>query len=183
MKYFIPCLFLLTACQSEVELLPQTEFAANLVELCGQTFEGQVVSEDPQDEDWRGEELTLGPVDCTDVAVTIPLAVGEDESRVWTIMPPSASEDWIKLTHAHTLEDGSPDPVTGYGGKTLVEGTAIRQEFPADEYSKTLFRENGLDDSVGNIWALEIMPDEALVYELNREQRHFRAEFDLSDPQ
>lgn len=182
MKYFIPCLFILTACQSEAELLPHAQFASNLVDLCGQTFEGEVVSDDPEDADWRGETLTVGPIDCSEVEVKMPLAVGEDRSRVWTIMPASANKEWIKLTHIHTLKDGSPDPVSRYGGRTVNDGTAIRQEFPADEFSKSLFRENGLDASVGNVWALEITPDELLAYELNREGRHFRAEFNLNDP-
>lgn len=182
MRYFIPCLFVLTACQSEPDLLPHTEFAANLVELCGQSFEGEVVSTDPEDADWRGKTLTVGPIDCTEVEVKMPLAVGEDQSREWRIMPTSVNNEFIKLTHIHTLKDGSPDPVSEYGGKTITDGTATRQEFPADEFSKTLFRENGLDASVGNVWALEITPDELLAYELNREGRHFRAEFNLSDP-
>ncbi|WP_416878437.1 hypothetical protein [Litorimonas sp.] len=182
MKYFIPCLFLLTACQSEAELLPHAQFASNLVDLCGQTFEGEVVSDDPEDADWRDKTLTVGPIDCSEVEVKMPLAVGEDRSRVWTIMPASANKEWIKLTHIHTLKDGSPDPVSRYGGRTVNDGTAIRQEFPADEFSKSLFRENGLDASVGNVWALEITPNELLAYELNREGRHFRAEFNLNDP-
>jgi len=182
MRLFLPFLFVLTACQSEVALLPQAEFSSKLVELCGQTFKGEVVSDDPEDADWRQETLTLGPIDCSDIAVSLPLAVGEDKSRVWTIMPPSAHEDWIKLTHVHTLKDGLPDPVSGYGGKTLTEGTETRQEFPADAYSKTLFRENELDASVNNIWALEIKSGDLLAYELNRDGRHFRAEFDLTQP-
>lgn len=182
MKYFIPCLFVLTACQSEAELLPHAQFASNLVDLCGQTFEGEVVSDDPEDADWRGKTLTVGPIDCSEVEVKMPLAVGEDQSREWRIMPASANNDFIKLTHIHTLEDGSPDPVSEYGGKTVNDGTANRQEFPADDFSKELFRDNGLDASVNNIWAMEIMPGEILVYELKREGRHFRAEFDLNNP-
>lgn len=181
-RFSIPCLLLLSACQSDVELLPHAEFSSNLVALCGQTFAGEVVSEDPQDSAWQNKPLTLGPIDCSDIAVIMPLAVGEDESRVWTVMPPSANDDWIKLTHAHTLKDGSEDPVTGYGGKSTEGGTATRQLFPADEATKTLFRENDLDASVNNVWTLEIIPSDILAYELNREGRHFRAEFDLSNP-
>lgn len=182
MKYLLPCLFVLSACQSEAKLLPPAEFASNLVELCGQTFEGKVVSTDPADADWRDKTLTVGPIDCTEVEVKMPLAVGEDQSRVWTVMPASANKEWIKLTHIHTLKDGSPDPVSEYGGKTVSTGTAIRQEFPADDFSKTLFRENGLEAAVNNVWALEITPGEMMAYELNREGRHFRAEFDLNNP-
>ncbi|RKQ68917.1 hypothetical protein DES40_1692 [Litorimonas taeanensis] len=156
---------------------PQVSFVDNLQTLCGKTLTGAVVSQDPQDVDWRAEALTVGPIDCTEMGAVMPLAVGEDKSRVWTI---SKQENGLKLSHAHTLKDGSPDPVTAYGGTTEDIGTATKQHFPADNYSKTLFATHGLDASVTNVWSLEIIPNKIFAYELNREGRHFRAEFDLA---
>jgi hypothetical protein len=124
--------------------------------------------------------LTVGPIVCEqsgqNTVITAPLAVGADKSRIWTI---TSNETQVKLHHAHTLKDGTPDPVTGYGGTTVDAGKATRQDFPVDEYSIKLFQENGLEASVTNVWSLEIRPGEIFAYELNREGRHFRAEFPL----
>ena len=59
-----------------------------------------------------------------------------------------------------------------------------------DAESIASFKANGLDQSVTNIWAVEISPpgqsDAKFAYELRRPEsadgRHFRVEFDLSTP-
>lgn len=177
---------ILTACQSAPD--PQAQFTAQLMSLCGQTFTGEVVSTDPADTDWQGKVLTVGPVACEVDGFYIPLAVGEDTSRTWGIAP---GKDGITLKHDHRLKDGSPDPVTMYGGTTADAGTANRQEFPVDEYSIEMFKREGLSASVTNTWAMEIEAGKRFAYELSRplteEQRaagqergrFFRAEFDL----
>jgi hypothetical protein len=90
------------------------------------------------------------------------------------------TESGLRLKHDHRHEDGSEDAVTQYGGDTVDPGTAERQEFPADDFSKTLFRENGIPQSVENVWAMEVRPGELFAYELRRPNRHFRVEFDLT---
>ena len=45
-----------------------------------------------------------------------------------------------------------------------------------------LFRREGSPQSVTNVWAIEIHPGRMFAYELRREGRHFRVEFDLSRP-
>lgn len=167
------------------ELYDGVSFRFKLLDLCGETLTGAVVSDDPQDVDWRGKVLTVGPITCEtgpEFVMTAPLAVGEDKSRVWTIKGDAGG---LSLSHAHTLKDGSPDPVTGYGGhasfKDMMNSkTPMRVNFPADQYSVDLFKENGLEASVTNVWSLEIQPGVVFAYELNREGRHFRAEFDLT---
>lgn len=166
----------LTACQSASEA-PQDAFMSNLSQLCGQTLMGKVVSQDAADADWRKNELTVGPISCEGNLVTMPLAVGANKSRTWFI---SQSNGALTLKHRHTLEDGSLDPVTNYGGTTESSGTAQRQDFPVDQYSIDNFNENGLSASVTNIWTMEHKPGEIFAYELNREGRHFRAEFPLN---
>lgn len=168
---------------------PQDAFTAQLMTLCGQSFTGEVVSDDAADADWRGKTLTVGPVACEVDAFYMPLAVGEDTSRTWGISP---SKDSITLKHDHRLKDGSPDPVTQYGGTTAEMGTANRQEFPVDDYSIAMFKREGLTASVTNTWAVEIEAGKRFAYELSRplteEQRaagdtrgrFFRAEFDLA---
>ncbi len=158
---------------------PSQQFMAQLSTLCGQVFEGRVVSDDPQDDNWRKEKLIAGPVDCQDNIVFIPLAVGTNTSRTWIIKETSAG---LSLHHRHLHADGTPDAVTNYGGTALEAGSLMRQEFPVDAASIDLFNREGLTASVTNIWALEVKPQQKLSYELSRDNRYFRADFDLSQP-
>jgi len=169
------------SCSQPTSGAPLTEFQTHLQSLCGKTFEGEVTSTDPQDEDWRKEALTLGPVTCPNGDTTVlPLAVGEDKSRVWTLKLKDDGEA-LDFRHAHTLKDGSPDPVTNYGGVATNENsTATRAVFPVDEYSKANFAENGLQVSMTNTWSITVNPGKSMIYKLERENRNFVAEFDLA---
>jgi len=69
-----------------------------------------------------------------------------------------------------------------YGGDTADEGTAERQEFPVDQFSIDQFRAGGGEVSTTNVWAMEVRPGEAFVYELSRPGRLLRVEFDLGRP-
>jgi len=171
----------IAACSGQNTAAPLTGFQTHLQSLCGQVFEGQVTSTDAVDEDWRKEVLTLGPVSCPDDNTTVlPLAVGTDKSRVWTLQLQDNGQA-LDFRHAHTLKDGSPDPVTGYGGVATNENsTATRAVFPVDEYSKANFKENGLDASMTNTWSITVDPGKTMTYKLERENRNFVAEFDLT---
>ena len=57
----------------------------------------------------------------------------------------------------------------------------MRAEFPVDAYSIDMFQREGLTASVTNVWAMEIT-DNMFAYELSRENRFFRVEFDLTEP-
>jgi hypothetical protein len=91
------------------------------------------------------------------------------------------TETGLRLKHRHGHEDGKEDTVSQYGGDTASLGSATRQEFPVDQFSIDMFKEEGLTASVTNIWAVEITP-EIYAYELRRENRHFRVEIDLKNP-
>ena len=55
--------------------------------------------------------------------------------------------------------------------------------FPADDFSKTMFDEEGIPDSRQNTWVVELKPKENLfAYQMSRPNRFFRIEFDLSAP-
>lgn len=174
----------MAACTAPPDNMGVGNMGVALGELCGQSFSGAVVSQDPQDVDWRAETLIVGPIKC-DLAgqIEMPLAVGLDKSRTWFL---TETGDRLELRHQHLLEDGSLDPVTYYGGFSkagpILTGQTWRAEFPADDITVKVFMENGLDVSVTNIWALEITPNQTLKYELKRENRDFRAVFDLSNP-
>lgn len=187
MRYLSPVLFLtigiaITACSEQAPLTSLAGFQTHLQSLCGETFEGQVTSSDPQDEDWRKETLTLGPVTCPTAQTTVlPLAVGSDKSRVWTLQLQDKGHA-LDFRHAHTLKDGSHDPVTGYGGvATSTNSTDTRAVFPVDDISKAVFAENGLEASMTNTWSITVNPGETMIYQLSREGRNFVAEFDLTD--
>lgn len=177
-------LLLIVACsnQSNVATLAANDFLSSLSPLCDQIYIGQVTSDDPQDVDWRAVDLTLGPIGCSDEgAISMPLAVGGDTSRTWFLTP---SEERIEFRHQHLLKDGSVDPVSDYGGYSQdlrFEDGAWLVDFPADTKTVDIFKATGLDVSITNIWSFDYRPKAQLVYELNREGRHFRAEFDLAD--
>jgi hypothetical protein len=80
-----------------------------------------------------------------------------------------------------------------YGGDTGDEGTANRQDFPVDQESIDLFKREGLDVSITNIWSVTVDPDGTdgakFVYHLDRstergaaENRNFKVRFDLTKP-
>lgn len=158
---------------------PADAFMTNLTALCGKSFEGRVATTDPADADFAGKRLVMKVQDCTDDQVRIPFAVGEDRSRTWVV---TRTEDGVRLKHDHRHEDGTEDAVSQYGGDSATPGTAMRQEFPVDQFSKDLFVREGLNVSVTNVWAMEVHPGHMFAYELRRANRHFRVEFDLSRP-
>lgn len=159
---------------------PQDAFFANLSALCGQRFEGRVVSTDAADADFRGKRLVMHVRDCTAEEVGIPFAVGEDRSRRWVI---TRTADGLRLKHDHRDPQGEIHGYHLYGGDTASEGTAERQEFPVDQESIDQFIAGGAQVSTTNTWAVEVQPGRIYAYELRRpEGRFFRVEFDLTRP-
>jgi len=155
----------------------QDAFLTNLSNLCGRTYAGRVITTDAADADMAGQELIMHVRDCSESEIRIPFNVGENRSRTWVI---TRTDTGLRLKHDHRHEDGSEDAVTQYGGDTANEGTATRQEFPVDQFSQGMFLANELPQSVTNVWAVEVNPGETFAYELRRENRHFRVEFDLT---
>lgn len=171
--------FSLAACATAEAPSPQDEFFSRLTELCGRAFAGRVVSTDAADAQFASQPLVMHVRECSDDEVRVPFHVGDNRSRTWVITRTPAG---LRLKHDHRHEDGSEDTLTQYGGDTTSEGTVERQEFPADDFSKTLFTQNSIPQSVANIWAVEVHPGDTFAYELRRPNRHFRVEFDLSAP-
>ncbi len=153
-------------------------FIGQLADLCGLRFEGKVVSTDAADADMAGKRLVMHVRDCSPEEVRIPFLVGKDASRTWII---TRTPDGLRLKHDHRHEDGTEDELSQYGRDTTSPRTADRQEFPADQFSKTLFAAKGNPASVTNVWAMELT-ETMFAYELRRPERFFRVEFDLSGP-
>ena len=171
---------------------PQDIFFERLNLLCGKAYAGTLVSDQEADADMAGKPMIMHVASCSPKEIQIPFHIAEDtshwnRSRTWVI---SRTDQGLRLKHRHRHQDGSLDSVTNYGGDTENEGTADRQDFPVDAESISAFRANGLDQSVSNIWAVEVAPpgqsDAHFAYELRRPQsadgRYFRVEFDLSKP-
>jgi hypothetical protein len=163
---------------------PERAFFVKMMELCSRTVTGEVVSDQAADADWMGETLVVGPVDCTSDVIRMPLAVGRDASRTWVL---SQTEDGLLFKHEHVEPDGSPSPVTQYGGLAQEGGTRLSQSFPTDAETRANFTENGIARSNPNVWTFTVDPAaRTLTYTLARpatdeaEARDFRAEFDLS---
>lgn len=153
-------------------------FFGRLTAMCGHTYEGRLVSTDAADAAFRAP-VTLQVRDCTADTVRMPLQVGEDRSRTWVVTRTKAG---LTLKHDHRHADGSEDALSQYGGATVAAGTAQRQDFPADAFSRDLFQRRNIPASMANVWSMEVEPGRAFAYELNRPNRHFRLEFDLTKP-
>lgn len=167
------------AAPAEAPATAQDAFFANLTELCGQRFEGKVVTTEAADSDFAGKRLLMHVRDCSADEIRIPFWVGEDRSRTWVV---TRTESGLRLKHDHRQPDGKADPLHWYGGDTANEGTAERQEFPVDQESIDLFNANDASVSTTNVWAMEIHPQKTFSYELRRPNRHFQVDFDLTKP-
>ena len=167
------------ACSAEQDTAPSGDVFDRLSAHCGEAYEGRVVSEDPRDADWASQRLVMHVRECSENEIRIPLHVGEDRSRTWVIT--RMGEGQLRLKHDHRHEDGSEDVLTQYGGDTVEMPTAQRAEFPADDFSRALFEREGIPASMENVWSITLTED-AFTYALDRPDRHFEVQFDLTDP-
>mgnify|MGYP006366341501 CR=1 FL=1 len=193
-KYFLLATTLwLTSCASSTEAapaaaspaaaLPADEFYERIASQCGKAFAGRIVANTPASstpDPFEGKALVMHVRGCGEAELRVPFHVGDDHSRTWVI---TRTDSGLRLKHDHRHADGSPDKSTMYGGDTRNAGTSQRQEFPVDPYSVAMFQEQGMNASVTNTWAMEIVPGKTFLYELRRPGgRLFQVEFDLSKP-
>jgi hypothetical protein len=181
MKHAIATALTLTlaGCTTTPPPTPQSAFMTQIRALCGKAYEGKMVTADARDADIGSRKLVMHVRSCTETEIKIPFHVGENRSRTWVI---TTQPTGLRLKHGHRHEDGSEDISTQYGGDTVSMGSATRQEFPVDDYSKAMFLRTGSPNSVTNVWAVEIIPGQSYNYEVKRANRHFRVEFDLTKP-
>lgn len=161
---------------------PARQFLSEVATLCGKAFAGRVVANEPAapNDPFVGQALVMHVRTCDSTTeLRVPFHVGEDRSRTWVL---TLVGDRIRLKHDHRHKDGTDDAVTMYGGDSTTAGTAARQEFPVDEFSKAMFTRENRAVSNTNVWAMEVHPGRMFAYELTRPGRKFRVEFDLSTP-
>jgi hypothetical protein len=154
-------------------------FFTHLATLCGQRFAGVMTTSDPADAAFAGQTLEVRAQACTPKRIAMPFAVGADHSRTWIV---TRTADGVRLKHDHRHADGTPDRLTNYGGDARPPGTPTRQDFPADAESRALFLANDRAVAIDNVWTLEIDPGRTLTYALERPNRRFSVQFDLSRP-
>lgn len=160
---------------------PADAFLAGLLPLCGKAYEGTIAINEggAANDPFVGKRLVMHVRDCKAGEIRIPLHVGEDRSRTWIV---TRTATGLRLKHDHRHEDGTADKLTQYGGDTITPGTAARQDFPADAFSKSLFTDNKLPQAAQqNVWALEQGPG-LFTYELSRPGRVVRLVFDVTKP-
>ncbi|MEC7819609.1 MAG: hypothetical protein VX454_13250 [Pseudomonadota bacterium] len=171
----------------------QQAFWDALESHCGKAYAGSLASEDARDAAFRGKAMRAHWADCSPSRIAIAFhveeadeAAGWDRSRTWLV---SRTGEGLRLKHDHRHRDGSIDPVTQYGGDTLGAGTTRAQDFPVDAYSIAMFEREGLDQSLTNVWRVEVDParesDARFAYQLTRRSdptRLFRVTFDLTRP-
>jgi hypothetical protein len=181
MRRLLPFIILiLSACATTPRATPQEKFLARLSALCGRAFEGRIVSPPVEaDRAFAGQRLVMHVRDCSADTIRIPFHVGENRSRTWVVTRTPAG---LRLKHDHRHEDGSEDRLTQYGGDSVPPGSAARQVFPADDFSRELFARENSPQSIPNVWAMEAEPGRLFAYELRRPGRFFRVDFDLARP-
>lgn len=175
----VPLALLLSACLAVIPRpeAPQQLFWQRLNALCGRSYPGRVVSTDNADSEMAASRLVMHVTTCTPQYVRVAFHVGADRSRTWVI---GRTATGLRLKHYHRNSEGVEDVRSQYGGDTVNEGSAFRQSFPTDAFSRALFIREGIPESNANIWSIEIAPGRMFGYELRRAGRFFRVEFDLT---
>ncbi len=163
----------LAGCTTTPVQSPQDQLFAAVSSHCGHSLNGRLLTDDPQDAALIGKPLVARFAGCTADEVRINIAAGDDTSRTWVI---SRTPDGLRLKHLHLHKDGTEEELSRYGGDTMTRGTAQRQEFPVDDFTKELFTRLNRPGN-NNVYAVEARAGEFYVHELRRPGRYFRAEF------
>ncbi len=172
------CVFSAFAEEKISSIPTQDAFFSALSQHCGKAFEGTVTVDNDSNSSFSGKKLIMHVRRCNETQLQVPFHVGEDASRTWLITKTGSG---LSLKHDHRHSDGTEDALTQYGGHTVDAGWAQVQSFPADQYSKELFVQHAIPQSVGNTWQMFIYP-ETFTYRLIRQGREFRVDFDLTKP-
>lgn len=188
MKYYVLLAAIFTAFSTNakpivkpaplVSIASQDSFFELISRHCGKAFAGKIAVDNDPSPSFSNKALIMHVRKCSDSELQIPFHVGDNASRTWIIKKTGSG---LSLKHDHRHKDGSYDKLTMYGGHTVDAGWANVQSFPADQYTKEMFVEQGLPQSNENIWQMFVYPDK-FTYRLIRHGREFKVDFDLSTP-
>jgi hypothetical protein len=149
-------------------------FFESLKQFCGKSYAGKEVFVKQGRESWANLDLTMHVTKCQIDTILIPFHVGANKSRTWMLIN---EEGKLRFRHDHRHEDGTPEDLTLYGGYATDSGTALHQEFPADDYTIGVHPR-----STGAIWVLQLSADlSTFSYQLHHNgELLFEAEFNLT---
>jgi len=152
----------------------QTSFFELMNSHCGKVYYGKTVFPEDKTDPFVGKMLKMSVNQCSENEIRVPFQVGKDTSRTWIL---TQTEQGLLFKHDHRLADGSPDPVTLYGGFANDAGNEVKQFFPADSHTKKL-----IPAASSNVWSLEFDPKrKQFIYYLERHNKpRFKAIFDLN---
>lgn len=176
--YHILLLFIVPFAACSTENQPYDLFFDQLAEHCGNAYPGSLTLEPEGDEMLTGTEMLIVHFrECDENELKVPFHIELEEedwdrSRTWIF---TRHEDGLELRHDHRNRDGSDDDVTMYGGFSVGDGTAMRQEFQSVERSE--------ETGIFRGWRIEIVPGDRYTYGTIRgEEWSWRVDFDLSEP-
>ena len=159
---------------------PQQLFFERLRALCGDAYEGRVVSNDAADREMAASRLVVEVRECSDREVRIAFHVGGDRSRVWVVTRTQAG---LRLKHVHRHRDGSRGRAQPLWRRQQRAGQRRPAGFPRRRLLPRPLRareDSGIDHQC--LDAGDRVRAGALAYALRRPNRHFRVEFDLTRP-
>jgi hypothetical protein len=175
--YLLSLLILIVACNPDQN--PRDAWFAAMASHCGQAYPGGLTLEPPGDEMLTGTELLIVHFrECEDGLLKVPFHIEKeadeswDRSRTWIF---THHGDSLEIRHDHRKPDGSEDDFTMYGGFSVGEGSALRQEFKSVPRSE----ETGMFRG----WRIEIEPGVRYTYGTIRDTTwSWRVDFELSTP-
>ena len=170
---------LLVSCSSTPDKKPFELFYDALAEHCGNAYPGGLTLEPEGDEMLTGTEMLIVHFrECGDEKILAPFHIELEEeedwdrSRTWIF---TKHEDGLEIRHDHRYRDGTEDDFTMYGGFSVGEGSALRQEFKSVERSEEMGHFRG--------WRIEIEPGIRYTYGTIRDTTwSWRVDFDLTEP-
>lgn len=166
---------IVTGCSSVSSPSAVDSYWNQLQALCGNAYEGRMVEGTaPSDAEIGAERLVMHVRECESDQIRIPFHVGENRSRTWVL---TRIGDRIRLEHDHRHEDGSPDEVTMYGGDSRPLTDPRSAEFPANAHTARI-----VPAAATNVWTMRVEPGRTFTYALERANRRFRVDFDLTRP-
>ena len=151
-------------------------FFNNLAQYCGWSFSGEQVFMAEGRESWAHMEFIMHVTVCEDNRIYVPFHLDDDHSRTWMFL---VEDGRLRFRHDHRHDDGTPEEITMYGGYGNGKGTALMQDFPADDYTCEL-----IPTSCDAVWRVELSEDlRSYSYMLlYHDELLFHARFDLENP-
>lgn len=170
---------LLMSCSSTADQKPYELFYGALAEHCDNAYPGGLTLEPEGDEMLTGTEMLIVHFrECDDNRILAPFHIELEEeedwdrSRTWIF---TKHDDGLEIRHDHRYRDGTEDDFTMYGGFSVGEGSALRQEFKSVERSEEMGHFRG--------WRIEIEPGIRYTYGTIRDTTwSWRVDFDLTEP-